>query len=168
MKKLLLVLFLFLVLASIVSADHPDDKLGLGVIGGYHGSWIIVDGGWAYTAFSLKIPNVPVFWALNLGFSSNYFRLGVSGDLYFYERPLVSAINLHWMIGVGAWTNLGFSGGTVNLELGARAPIGVSWHVLDFLELFTDVAPSLGFKLLPDFYFPAGGWPLEIGIRFWL
>jgi hypothetical protein len=167
MKKILLVFVLFLILTGIVFADHPDDKLGLGVIGGWHGSWIAFNGGWGYTSFSLKIPDVPVFWALNLGFNANYFWLGVSGDVYLYERPIVSEINLHWMVGVGAWVNLGL-GNAANFELGARVPVGISWHILDFLELFTDIAPSLGLRVVPDFYFPSGGWPLEIGIRFWL
>ena len=166
MKKILLVFVLFIVLTGVASADHPDNKLGLGVMGGWHGAWSS-GGGWGYTSFSLKVPNVPLFWAINLGFKRNYFRLGVSGDIYFYERDLVSNINLHWMIGVGGWINIGF-GDAKGLAFGARLPIGVSWHALPFLEFFADIAPSLGFQLAPEFYFPAGGWPLEIGVRLWL
>jgi hypothetical protein len=168
MKKVMLVFVLFFILAGALSADHPENNLGLGVMGGWHGNWESL-GGWGhgYTAFSLKIPKIPIFWALNLGFSSKYFILGISGDKYLFERDLVSEINLHWMIGLGAWVNLGL-GDAKGLEVGGRLPIGVSWHILSFLELFTDVAPSLGIKLIPDFYFPAGGWPLEIGVRFWL
>jgi hypothetical protein len=166
MKKILFVFVLFFLLTVSVSADHPDDKIGLGVMGGWHGNWITL-GGWGYSAFSLKIPNSPVFWAINLGFGSGYFYTGVSGDIYLYERELVPELNLHWMIGLGAWVNLGF-GDAAGLETGVRLPIGVSWHILDFLELFADAAPSLGFKIYPEFYFPAGGWPLEIGVRFWL
>ena len=165
MKKFLIVFVLFIILTGTAFADHPDNKLGLGVTGGWYGGWL--DGGWGHSAFSLKIPNVPIFWAINLGFNSKYFNLGVSGDIYLYERELVAAINLHWMVGLGAWVNLGF-GDAKGFELGGRLPIGVSWHIFNFLELFADVAPSLGFKIVPDFYFPAGGWSLEIGVRFWL
>jgi hypothetical protein len=168
MKKFFLAFFLFIILTGFVFADHPDDKLGLGLMGGWHGNWATL-GGWGhgYTAFSLKIPNVPVFWAVNLGFGSNYLYIGVSGDKYLYERDIVSAINLHWIVGLGGWINIGFSD-VKDFEFGARLPIGVSWHLLGFLELFIDTAPSLGLKVYPEVKFPAGGWPLEIGIRFWL
>jgi opacity protein-like surface antigen len=164
MKKILLVSVLAVIMAGAVFADHPDNKLGIGVMAGWYGGW--GSGGLAHTALSLKIPNVPIFWGANFSFSSNHFSLGVFGDKYFIERVLVSDIGLHWYVGVGAWVNLGF-GDASDLSAGARLPIGLSWHMLDFLELFMDVAPSLGIKIIPEIYFPAGGWPIELGVRFW-
>jgi len=165
MKKILLVVILTVIMAGAVFADHPDNKFGIGVMAGWYGGW--GSGGLAHTALSLKIPNVPVFWGANLGFSSDHFSLGISGDKYFIESALVSGIGLHWYVGLGAWVDLLWFGDTADLSVGARLPIGLSWHILNFLELFLDVAPSLGVQIVPEFYFPAGGWPIELGVRFW-
>jgi len=167
MKKMLLVSILILVMAGAAFADHPNDKFGIGIMAGYWGGWE-KGGGSAHTALSLKIPNIPIFWAINLGFDSNYFRMGVSGDYYLAEGVLVSDINLHWFAGLGAWVNLAFVSDNTYLSLGGRVPIGLSWHVLEIMEIFLDIAPSLGFQVTPDFHFPSGGWPIEIGIRIWL
>jgi opacity protein-like surface antigen len=165
MKKVLLVTVLAVIIASAVFADHPDNKLGIGVMAGWYGGW--GDGGLAHTAMSLKIPKVPIFWGANFSFGSNHFNLGAFGDKYFIESALVSGIGLHWYVGVGAWANIGYSNNASDLSVGARLPIGLSWHILDFLELFLDIAPNLGVKIVPEIYFPAGGWPIEIGVRFW-
>jgi len=166
MKKILLVIVLAVIMAGAVFADHPDDKFGIGVMAGWYGGW--GSGGLAHTALSLKMPNAPVFWGINLNFSSGHFNLGISGDKYFIERALISGVGLHWYVGLGAWANVGFSSGTVDLSAGARLPIGLSWHMFSFLELFMDVAPSLGVRIIPKFDFPAGGWPIELGVRLWL
>ena len=166
MKKILLVSILVLVIAGAAFADHPSDKFGIGLMGGYYGGW--EGGGWGHTALSLKLPNIPIYWAINLGFDESYFRMGLSGDYYLVEGVLVSDINLHWFAGLGAWANLGFFSNDAYISFGGRLPIGLSWHVIEILEIFLDVAPSLGVQVTPKFYFPSGGWPIEIGIRIWL
>jgi hypothetical protein len=163
-KKILLVLILVVVFSGAVFADHPENKLGIGVMGRWSGLW---DGiGYPGAALSLKVPGVPIFWGINLGFDSNYFSIGVSGDKYFMEGALVSDIKLHYFIGLGLWADLTRAGDTY-LSFGARLPIGLSWHLVDPVEIFLDVAPSLGVSINP-FHFPAGGWPIELGIRLWL
>ena len=152
------------VIAGAAFADHPNDKLGIGVMGGFLGQWD--ESGLGHISLSLKLPGIPVFWGGHLGFNSSYFRLGVFGDYYIIESPLVSNINLHWYVGLGGWLNLGFN--EFYLSFGARLPIGISWHVIDMLEVFLEAAPSLGIKVAKDFHFPAGGWPLALGIRVWL
>jgi hypothetical protein len=165
MKKFLIIFILFIIVTGITFAQQPEKEFGIGAVAGWHGGWPGVTG-WGYMSFALKIPHIPIYWALNTSFNFSYFHLGVSGDYYFFERPIVSSINLNWFIGAGAWVNIGF-GDASGFELGGRLPVGVRWHILDFLELFSDIAPSLGLRLMPDFYFPAGGWPIEIGVRFW-
>ena len=166
MKKLLLVFVLAAIVATGAFADHPSSKLGIGVMGGWHGHWSGGAGVPGFT-FSLKIPEVPIFWGIALGIGSGYFDLSVIGDYYLFEGTLVSNIDLHWFFGVGGWVNIGL-GDPFHLSLGARLPIGISWHVIDFIEIFLNVSPSLGLQVAKSIHFPAGGWPIELGIRFWI
>jgi hypothetical protein len=165
MKKFIIIFILFIIITGTIYAQQPPSKFGIGAVAGWHGGLPGITG-WGYMSLALKIPNTPIYWALNTRFSFSYIYLGVSGDYYFFERPIVSSIKLNWFFGAGAWVNMGFGDAAV-LELGGRLPVGVRWYVFEFLELFSDIAPSLGFRLSPDFYFPAGGWPIEIGVRFW-
>jgi hypothetical protein len=167
MKKLLLVLALALILSVSVFADHPGG-LGIGIQGGYYGGWESGSGA-PGAALSLKLPSIPIFWAISAHGESNFFTLGVAGDLYLIENALVPQINLHWHAGLGGWVGIGLGGDDLVLALGARVPIGLHIHLLDnFLELFLGVAPNLGVVISPEFHFPAGGWPIELGIRIWL
>jgi hypothetical protein len=165
MKKL----FFVVVLAAIIStgtafATHPN-KLGIGVMGTWYGDWY--GHGYGGGALSLKIPKVPVFWGISMGFDNNYFSIGLSGDYYFIDRTLVPKAFLHWYLGAGGWVSFYGSDNYARLSLGARLPIGLSFQPLDFLEIFLEIAPSLGVQLI-DLRFPAGGWPISLGIRVWL
>lgn len=176
MKKIIIVFALAAILATGTAfADHPDGW-GVGIVGGYYGGW--EGGGYPHFGLSLKVPDLPIFWGINLNISSYYFGLGVTGDYYFIDKILAPDINLHWFLGVGGWVNLGIwntgnKDGGVAFGLGARVPIGLSWQLdlggspLTFLEIFLDVAPSLGVYIAPGFHFPAGGWPIEFGLRLW-
>lgn len=168
MKKILFVIILAVIIAGSASADYSEDKFGVGIMGGWYGDW---EGwGWGHSVLSLKIPGIPVFWGIHMGFRSGFFHLGVSGDYYLFHEPLVSAINLNWYLGIGGWLNVGFNPGY--FSFGARLPIGLSWHLLEIvnkigLELFAEFAPSLGIMVAPDFHFPSGGWPIALGVRLW-
>jgi hypothetical protein len=169
MKKILLVLILVVVFSGAAFADHPDNQLGIGVMFRW-GDSLFEKGATHYAgaALSLKVPSIPIFWGINMSFGSNHFGLGVTGDKYFMEGALVPDINLHYFIGLGGWVNMwGFSD-SFGLSFGARLPIGISWHLVDMIEIFLDVAPSLGIRVTPGFEFPAGGLPIELGFRIWL
>jgi len=165
MKKIVICLALFVILATgTVFADHPGG-FGIGVQGGFSGAWggSSMGGG----ALSLKLPSVPIYWAVRLDISSGYFGLGVSGDHYFIDDKLVPEINLGWYLGGGGSLGLSFTGNSVGLGIGARLPIGLTWQPLPMLEVFLQVVPSLGVSILPEFHFPYGGWGGDIGIRLW-
>jgi len=190
MKKLVIVVALIAILATgSVFADHPSG-LGIGVVGGM--GWGGFGGG-AY-GLSLKLPSIPIFWAINLGAGSNYFRIGLTGDSYFIDQVLVSDIGLHWFLGLGGFFNFynyseEYRSGSysskysyTHMNLGARLPIGLSWQPIDLIEIFIDLAPSLGLGIDGGYKYKNSigdevkkdgsmgfffGIPLEIGLRLW-
>jgi hypothetical protein len=162
MKKLFLCGALGLVLAvSGVFADHPSG-LGIGVLGRF--GWSYGGGGFGGAALSLKLPSVPVFWGLNLGFGNNYFGFGVTGDYYLIDQTLATiggSVPFGWYLGLGGyfdfanWTWKGaywYNGkwndySRTNLGFGVRLPIGIDLQIpisTVKLEVFLEAAPSLG------------------------
>jgi hypothetical protein len=165
MKKVVLVLVLAAIIATGTAfADHPK-SFGIGVQGGTSSSW---EGGGYYNgaALSLKLPSMPVFWAIRLDVWSDYFHLNVSGDQYLIDSMLISNIGLNWYLGVGLGAGIGL-GDPLAFGVSARLPIGLSWQPIPLLEVFLQVVPHLGVAILPDFHFPYGGWGGDIGIRLW-
>ena len=186
MKKFALILLLGFVLATgaFAESNHPG---GWGVGGGFQfgGAWRNSDIHSGLALF-LKAPQLPIYWGINLNIfdwefatDKSYFGLSVTGDYYYFDRPLYAPINLGWYAGGGAYFGF-YSGSTktpkhshTTIDLGVRIPIGLSWQPLDFLEVFLDIAPSVGFYMtLND---PGknkmglgGGWQGDLGVRFWL
>ena len=165
MKKAVLCLALFAILAAgTVFADHPGGW-GVGIQGGYNGYW---SGGYFGSgALSLKIPKLPIFWAIRLDIEEGYFGLGVSGDYYLIDSKLVPAIGLNWYLGLGGGLGLSFGNNWLGFGVAARLPIGLSWQPIPLLEIFLQAVPSLGVSILPEFHFPYGGWGGDLGIRLW-
>jgi hypothetical protein len=165
MKKLLAVCIIGLFLGTAgVFAKHPDG-LGLGIVGrgGY--------GGYG-PSLSLKIPSMPVYWAVNLAIWDSYFGVNVAGDYHIIDTALIPDINLDWYFGLGGYLSLGAwdhgpYGDGFGLAVGARAPLGLSWTFLKRFELFGDIYASLGLGIAPKIYFPDFGVGGEIGIRYW-
>ena len=107
---------------------------------------------------------MPIFWAIDLELQDGYLGLALAGDYYLIDSQLIPT--LHWYLGVGGFVGLGFSDNSMDLRLGARLPIGLSWQPIPLLEIFLQVVPSLGVSVIP-FYFPYGGWGGNLGIRLW-
>ena len=192
-KAMVLGVLVFVFSAAGAFADHPQ---GWG-IGGVWSSWKDWESNRDYDKFhqdfglSLKAPSVPLFWGIYLnldsyGNHSSYFGLNITGDYYIIDQPLVKDIFLNWYLGAGGRLGFGsysydppgaaFDKSWTSLFLGARAVLGLSWQLpinKNALEVFFDVAPSLGVDLYmgdnpPDSHFPAGGWGWDFGVRFWL
>jgi hypothetical protein len=165
MKKFVIALiFAAVIVTGTAFADHPKG-FGIGVQGGTSSNWA---GGGFYNggALSLKLPSMPIFWAIRLDAWSNYFSLNVSGDKYLIDSKLVSEIGLHWYLGLGLGAGLGL-GDPLGFGVAGRLPIGLSWQPIPLLEIFLQVVPTLGVAILPDFHFPYGGWGGDLGIRLW-
>jgi len=165
MKKIFFVLVLAAILATGTAfADYPGGW-GIGIQGGGIGNW---GGGWfGGAALSLKVPSLPIFWAIDFAGGNNYFMLGVSGDYYLVHSALVPAINLDWYLGIGAYVTLGL-GGYDFFGVGGRVPIGLSWQPINFLEVYLQLVPSIGAGFSSSNFGLGGGFGGNIGIRFWL
>jgi len=183
MKKLVTVLALATIIATGTAfADHPDG-FGIGLVGSYSNWGFGGTGG----GLSLKIPSIPVYWAINANFGSNYFGVGITGDHYLIDRNLAGP--LHWFLGLGGYfTYLSYDDNASAIEYsynwmygGLRIPIGLSFQPVNLLEVFIDVAPSFGFGVYSGYEYKAMGmtvnekgktefgWgaPIELGIRLW-
>ena len=166
MKKVIFVFALALLMTAGVFADHPDG-LGIGVQFNGGGGW--GSGGFSPgAALSLKVPSLPIFWTVNLEFGSDQFGLGVSGDFYIYDSPLVQEFNLHWYLGFGVGAGLWGFNDKLGFGASARLPVGLSWQPIDLVEVYLQIVPSIGLQVLPKIYFPYGGWGGNLGIRVWL
>jgi hypothetical protein len=166
MKKFVLVLTLVAIIATGTAfADHSDG-LGVGVL--WRGN-IGFGGGIGHgIALSLHVPKIPIFWGIDFHLNGNDIGLGVTGDKYIYDETLIEIV--HWYLGLGGYVDLYLADDAI-IDFGARLPIGLSWHFLKILELFVDVAPSIGIGLYThgsgDIDFPHTPFPVEIGIRIW-
>lgn len=190
MKKFLAVCIIGLSLgAANVFADHPDGW-GIGIFGRGGFGWGSGAGGGDF-GLSLKAPMLPIFWGLSFSIGSSYVGVGVTGDYYIIDKPLLSDIKLHWYLGVGGyigfqhWSFKGayWEASWTYIDFGVRLPIGLSWQPLDFLEVFAAVVPSLGLYIDTDGTWKdtsgtehkyhegglglGGGIGFELGIRFW-
>jgi hypothetical protein len=164
-KRFLLVLCVGLFIGTAgLYAQHPGGT-GIGVVGG---------GGRAGSnvGLSLKVESMPPFWGINLRMNKNYFGLGVSGDYYLVDKPLVPNINLGWFFGIGGYVNMAFYDDTYTdrmwLGIGARIPIGLSWQPAKFFEIFAGLVPDIGLGIVPElgnFVWNVNG---ELGVRVWL
>jgi hypothetical protein len=189
MKKVLLIgiLALLVCVSGVFAAEnnHPDGwGIGVGFHGGYGGA------GLYGAALSLKAPQLPIYWGIQLSLYNHYFGLGITGDYYVFDRPLVRDINLGWYLGVGGFFGFGhysekrsiagikYQASWTSLNVGVRVPVGLSWQPLKWLEVYTGIAPGLGL----GFYVAGeddGGsaksgayfhwaFDVELGVRFWL
>ncbi|MDR0301826.1 MAG: hypothetical protein LBI04_05880 [Treponema sp.] len=185
MKKLVMVLALVAIIATGTAfAEHPSG-LGIGVVGtyGFAGDF----GSGMGFGLSLKIPGVPIFWGVNGSFGSDHFGIGITGDKYMIDSKISGPLG--WYFGLGgyfsfySWTfeGYGFDYSYTWMYGGVRVPVGISIQPIELLEIFIDVAPSLGIGYFSGWdYTIAGrkvesgstigfefGIPLEIGLRLW-
>ncbi|MDR3334867.1 MAG: hypothetical protein LBT13_08300 [Treponema sp.] len=171
--------------SGIFTKDQHPDGWGIGIQGGFG-----MGGGGA--ALSLKIPALPIFWAVRLNFGGSsreghesHFGIGVSGDYYFIDKAILPDIGLGWYLGAGAyigyWNNTWHGWGGNDdwsyslLQIGVEVPVGLSWMIPIpvKLELYLQAVPNIGAQFAvagSDYYddgafwFSIGG---NLGIRIW-
>lgn len=167
MKKIVLILAIALALSTAAFADHPGGKIGIGIVGGTtYGEGGVGDGD---IGLALKLTSMPIFWGIHMSFTDAGVGLGLTGDVYFNDARLLreGSFTLDWFLGLGGYANLGFWDSSTTAAIGARVPIGLSWHITREFELWLDIAPSLGLAVNP-LNFPDWGICGELGFRVWL
>jgi hypothetical protein len=173
MKKLVLALLIGLLVSTVAFADH--EGFGIGIIGGGGGG--LNFGGVGNVGLSLKIPQVPVFWAVYGNFVRDFPGLGITADYYFIDSTMVEEkltgddgsyynLILHWYLGGGVFFNLHPYSNGAFFDIGVRVPVGLSWHIIKPLEMFLAVVPGVGLAnwVRNPFHFGVNG---EIGLRYW-
>jgi hypothetical protein len=151
--------------SAMAFADHPN-KLGIGLVGG--GTFGRDSYSSGDVGLALKLPSIPLYWGINLNMNDSGVGLGVTGDKYFYDQTLLreGSFKLDWYLGLGGFATLGFYD-DFSASLGARVPVGLSWHVVQPFEVWLGIAPSLGVQITP-FQFPTWHVAGEVGARVWL
>ncbi|MBN2737592.1 MAG: hypothetical protein JXR70_11475 [Spirochaetales bacterium] len=154
MKKILLLVLILLVAGTSFSFAKG---LGIGIaaglnqIGGLPNSMLL----------SLKLPEIPFLLGLGLNLTPGVFGLGVTADWWMYQTHLVGILNLY--LGLGLFLDVQ----NEQISFGGRLPVGLQVWVIDPLELFLEVAPTLTLVGTAGIQIPNVGFQGAFGIRFW-
>ena len=151
---------IFLVLLMLGTGTMAFAKTGLGVAAGAPIGGNLPG---TNTMLSLKIDSVPLLLGIGVRVRNDNFNIGITADNWIANNNLIDFLN--WYIGVGGYVGLGI-GGNASIDAGIRIPIGLNTFLLDrVLELFLEVAPTIGVALPLDF--PTWGFQSAFGFRIW-
>lgn len=158
-KKILAVLA---AMAFVVCAGaSASGTFGIGVQGGY----IANDHGGGDVAVTFKIPHVPPVFAVNVGiWNGELHRVGATAD-WWLGNPNITGV-LNWFYGPGLAVGASHYSNNFGFYAGGRFVVGLNAFVVDFLEIYAQVAAQLGIETLPNVHFD-WGFPINAGIRFW-
>ena len=142
-KKILLSCIVILVAATGAFADVDLDGFAIGAA--WYGNANFI-GGTSFgndVAVSFKLPSFPPIFAVTLGFNPSWFKFGVIADWWLINSELVDDV-LYWYLGPGVIANFAAGTNYGYLNVGVRFPIGLHVYLIDHLEIFAEVAPTLG------------------------
>ncbi|GAB6091125.1 hypothetical protein [Spirochaeta dissipatitropha] len=150
MKKTLRVVIIALVFLGLSSTVYSigigASFGGIGRVGGNPGT---------STMLSLKFDQAPFL----LGVGAHNGVLALTADWWLANNRLINFINYY--AGLGVYTVVGSN----NFDVGGRMPLGLNVFPIDILELFIEIAPTLGVDVSPvNLKF---GLHSAIGFRFW-
>jgi hypothetical protein len=173
-----------LAVCAAAFAQHPADRIGIGIVGGGGGGYLGgIGSGYGDVGLSLKLRHIPVLWGIFAQPSVGFTGLRLTGDLYLLNGNKVSrtledgdgytyGLNIDWFIGLGAFASFLFwNDASPGMAFGGRVPIGLSWRIdrLGRFELALAAVPGLGVYFGPvgsgTMYFTVGG---ELAMRHWL
>lgn len=155
MKKTLVLSVLLIALVSVpVFSFGIGAAFGVDFIGSTAGPGALL---------SLKLDQHPAVFGVGFAIAENAFRLGFTADYWLWRANLIEILYLYLgpgvFIDVGLWDN-----GEGTFGVGLRIPIGLQAFIIDPLELFFEVAPTIGFA---GGQFPAFNVQGAVGFRFW-
>jgi hypothetical protein len=99
----------------------------------------------------------------------NNLHLGLTGDYWFFEKDLTSvgSGSLDFYLGAGLYGWMILSEDP-DAGLGIRIPIGLDLNPVDWFDLFIEMAPQVGIKLIPEPGLGASWFNAAIGFRVWI
>lgn len=150
-KVLVLVLVMATVAATAGFSWGIGAAAGISPLGGLPGSNVML---------SVAPPEIPIVFGVGLAIGENTFQVGITADWWLVNQNLFSFVNLY----VGPGLYVGISNG---VDLGARVPVGINIWPLDFLEIFLEIAPTLGIQFADPIVFPRFALQGSFGLRFW-
>lgn len=150
---LLVAVLLIFAVAGSASGLAIGASYGLNLTGGTVGGGVLL---------SAQFDSLP--FLLGLGFSGGggSFNIGVTADWILYRAPLAGALGLY--AGPGLYVDLGNN----LFDIGARIPVAIYIFPIDIIELFLEVAPTIGIGFgggtvrFPEFALQGA-----FGFRFW-
>lgn len=141
--------------AKDITASHGSWALGLQ--GGY-----VVNGA-AGLSVTFKVPKAPLVFAADLGFNSDYFSVGATGD-YWLANPNITG-PLYWYYGPGLAASVSLDD-DLGIFAGARFVVGLNVFPIQPLEIYLQAAGQIG-VYIDDGVGLGWGVPVNLGIRWW-
>ena len=154
MKKTFLIVAIVLIAFSS-TAGAQDIGIGVEYVFDFSGS--VLNG----LAITGSPPVLPMVFGLNFSFGGGAFHFGITADWWLYQTTISGPFALY--VGPGLFFGIGSV-----LSLGVRVPIALQFWVIPPLELFLEVAPSIGLTFGGgSTVAPRFGVAAAIGGRFW-
>lgn len=150
-RVLVLVLILATVGASAAFSWGIGAAVGIQPLQGLPGSNVML---------SVAPPVVPIVFGVGFTIGQQVLNIGITADWWVLNENLFSFVNLY--VGPGLYVGI-----ANDLDLGLRVPVGINIFPLSFLELFLEIAPTLGIQLGNPIVFPRFGLQGSFGLRFW-
>ena len=149
---------------ALCAGASASGTVGLGIQGGYSPGFY----GYADTAITFKIPNVPPVFAANVGiWNYEVHRIGLTADWWLANPNIVGVLYWYYGPGLAAGASFGLrSDRACDLYVGGRFVVGLNAWIVDFLEIYLQAAGQLGIDTSRKDLFD---WaiPVNLGIRFW-
>ena len=157
MKKLFSVLAVLFVLGTV-----NVFALGIGPEGGTRPGYGGGSGG-----LTLKIDGVPCVLGVSGYFGTKATSVGVTADWWIANPKIEKSWGYYYGLGLaGSFTVAGDDGG---IFVGGRAFVGTNVFFLNnFMELYLQAAWQPGVFIRDPIYFEPMGFPVNIGLRFWI
>ena len=151
-RVLIVCLLLFAVAPIVLSAET-----GVGA------AFFFSQNGFGGAALNLSHPKIPgTILGLRGSFGEDVTTIGIYDDWWLYHSKLAGAISLY--LGPGFFVNAMLAEeGDSSVDFGGRLPIGLRFFPIKPMELFIEIAPTLG--IYPNI--PTFGLQAALGIRFW-
>lgn len=117
-------------------------------------------------ALTFKLDNVPCIFAVQADIADP-FAIGVVAD-WWIANPKIQG-TWRYYYGLGAVGSFAVGSDTGRIFVGGRAIIGTNIFLLDgFLEPYLQVAWQPGIRIENGVHFEPIGFPIALGLRFWI